>query len=101
MGQVGRRVTSCVTDTTVFFIPLILDIGNDYTGGIFQSIGFKEFHKYLTMSKECRESTLGQKAFRDGLELLKLHTRQYTKSQRKWINNRFLKKSQPGTWVSS
>jgi len=71
------------------------EIGNDYTGGIFQSIGFKEFHKHLTMSQEGRESTLGQKAFRDGLELLKLHTRQYTKSQRKWINNRFLKKSQP------
>lgn len=71
------------------------EIGADYTGGIFQSIGFKEFHKFLTMSSEGRESVLGQKAFKEGLDLLKLHTRQYTKSQRKWINNRFLKKTNP------
>lgn len=68
-------------------------IGSDYSFGIFQSIGFKEFHTYLTMSDSCKESPLGKKAFQEGLNHLKLHTKQYTRSQRNWINNRFLKKT--------
>ncbi|KAH7974554.1 hypothetical protein HPB49_016563 [Dermacentor silvarum] len=35
----------------------------DYTKGIFQSIGFKEFHRYLLMNSEEKASPKGQKEF--------------------------------------
>ena len=38
----------------------------DYTLGIFQSIGFKEFHNYLTLSEEERENEDGQKLLLEG-----------------------------------
>jgi len=38
----------------------------DYTLGIFQSIGFKEFHGYLTLSKSERKSDVGQKLLIEG-----------------------------------
>ncbi|KAH6923249.1 hypothetical protein HPB50_025552 [Hyalomma asiaticum] len=38
----------------------------DYTKGIFQSIGFKEFHQYLLMSSEEKVSPKGQKEFAQG-----------------------------------
>ena len=38
----------------------------DYTLGIFQSIGFKEFHEYLTLSEECRQSEAGVTLLRTG-----------------------------------
>jgi tRNA dimethylallyltransferase len=39
----------------------------DYTLGIFQSIGFKEFHPYLILSDEERQSDKGQALFNQGL----------------------------------
>ena len=51
----------------------------DYTKGIFQSIGFKEFHDYLLLSAEERETEAGKKEFDKGVELLKLATRQYAR----------------------
>jgi len=38
----------------------------DYTLGIFQSIGFKEFHDYVTLSEVERESEAGQKLLLEG-----------------------------------
>ena len=38
----------------------------DYTHGIFQSIGFKEFHSYLLLSDEERESASGEKLLKQG-----------------------------------
>ncbi len=64
---------------------------NSYDEGIFQSIGFKEFHQYLLMDKEAKESTEGQKAFLDGQERMMIATRQYARRQDKWIRQRFLR----------
>ncbi|KAL8612123.1 hypothetical protein ACOMHN_014002 [Nucella lapillus] len=69
----------------------------DYTLGIFQSIGFKEFHQYLILPLEQRETPEGKALFEKGVEGLKLATRQYARRQLKWIKNRFLKRA--GTQV--
>ncbi|KAM7295124.1 tRNA dimethylallyltransferase isoform X2 [Ixodes scapularis] len=62
----------------------------DYTRGIFQSIGFKEFHRYLVMSPEEQQSKKGQKLFAEGLWLMKQVTKRYSRRQKKWIMQRFL-----------
>ena len=64
----------------------------DYTVGIFQSIGFKEFHSYLTMTGEEKRSDEGKEALSAGVEQMKLATRQYSRKQAKWMRNRFLSK---------
>ncbi|XP_072890513.1 tRNA dimethylallyltransferase isoform X2 [Hemitrygon akajei] len=69
----------------------------DYQHGIFQSIGFKEFHEYLiseTSSSEIREKLLTQ-----GITALKQVTKRYARKQNKWVRNRFLKR--PGVNVPS
>ncbi|XP_062889703.1 tRNA dimethylallyltransferase [Mobula hypostoma] len=69
----------------------------DYQHGIFQSIGFKEFHEYLiseTTSNEIREKLLTQ-----GITALKQVTKRYARKQNKWVRNRFLKR--PGVNVPS
>ncbi|XP_072227044.1 tRNA dimethylallyltransferase isoform X2 [Leuresthes tenuis] len=65
--------------------------GQDYQHGIFQSIGFKEFHDYLTAPES---STPQEKdALRDkGIEALKIATKRYARKQNKWVRNRFLKR---------
>ncbi|XP_064626774.1 tRNA dimethylallyltransferase-like [Lineus longissimus] len=69
----------------------------DYTLGIFQSIGFKEFHDYLILPEEERGTAHAQKLLQQGIDQLKLVTRQYARKQRKWIRNRFLRR--PGSSV--
>nr|BCT26318.1 isopentenyl transferase [Euura sp. 'Pontania] len=64
----------------------------DYTKGIFQTIGFKEFHEYLILSKEDRESDKGKKLLEEGIEDLKLRTRRYARKQQRWVTNRFIKR---------
>ncbi|XP_025108958.1 tRNA dimethylallyltransferase-like [Pomacea canaliculata] len=66
----------------------------DYTLGIFQSIGFKEFHDYLTLPADQKELLLDK-----SVQALKLATRQYARRQLKWIKNRFVHR--PGTQVPS
>ena len=51
----------------------------DYTTGIFQSIGFKEFHNYLLLSPEEKDTDRGNEDFKKGVELLKIATRQYAR----------------------
>ena len=67
----------------------------DYSVGIFQSIGFKEFHDYLLLSKEDQETPKGQKMFEKGKELMMIATRQYARKQNKWIRQRFLRPERP------
>jgi tRNA dimethylallyltransferase len=64
----------------------------DYTKGIFQCIGFKEFHPYLVMSKAERETDEGQKLFKECVLAMKIATRRYARRQVKWVNARFLSK---------
>lgn len=65
----------------------------DYTKGIFQAIGFKEFHQYLLLHEEDRNSEKGSKLFHAGVDALKLVTKRYARRQLRWINNRFLRKT--------
>lgn len=62
----------------------------DYTVGIFQSIGFKEFHQYLILDDDEKGSEKGKRLYEAGVEQLKLVTRQYSRKQLKWIRMRFL-----------
>ncbi|KAJ6513798.1 tRNA isopentenyltransferase [Mycena vitilis] len=56
----------------------------DFTLGIYQSIGYKEFHEYLKTTSQT------QKAFDGAVEAMKLSTRQYAKRQISWIRNKLL-----------
>ncbi|KAH9857784.1 tRNA isopentenyltransferase [Lenzites betulinus] len=56
----------------------------DYTLGIYQAIGYKEFHNYLS-APEPSEAT-----FRRAVEQMKLGTRRYAKRQVTWIRNKLL-----------
>uniref|UniRef100_A0A5F9D110 tRNA dimethylallyltransferase n=1 Tax=Oryctolagus cuniculus TaxID=9986 RepID=A0A5F9D110_RABIT len=68
----------------------------DYQHGIFQSIGFKEFHEYLITEGKCTPETSNQ-LLKKGIEALKQVTKRYARKQNRWIKNRFL--SRPGPSV--
>ncbi|KAI4886891.1 hypothetical protein NFI96_000149 [Prochilodus magdalenae] len=74
----------------------IQENSQDYQHGIFQSIGFKEFHEYLTAGADLSQEE-GEKLKVKGIEALKQVTRRYARKQNKWVRNRFLKR--PGTCV--
>ncbi|KAG7317105.1 hypothetical protein KOW79_019403 [Hemibagrus wyckioides] len=74
----------------------VLDNSQDYQHGIFQSIGFKEFHDYLTAGGDISQEDRKKLKIK-GIEALKLATRRYARKQNKWVRNRFLKR--PGTSV--
>ncbi|XP_053349205.1 tRNA dimethylallyltransferase [Clarias gariepinus] len=74
----------------------IQDNSQDYQHGIFQSIGFKEFHEYLTAGEDISQEER-EKLKSKGIEALKQATRRYARKQNKWVRNRFLKR--PGTSV--
>ncbi|KAM3934171.1 tRNA dimethylallyltransferase isoform 1-T1 [Leptodactylus fuscus] len=72
---------------------IIAQSGQNYQHGIFQSIGFKEFHEYL-VTKDItpdKADILLQK----GIEALKQRTQKYAKKQNKWVQSRFLKRPGP------
>ena len=58
----------------------------DYTQGIFQAIGFKEFHEYLLTPHDKRSKSLLEKCIRE----MKSRTRLYARKQVKWIMNRMM-----------
>ncbi|KAL6421688.1 hypothetical protein ACFW04_010928 [Cataglyphis niger] len=70
----------------------IISVLSDYTKGIFQSIGFKEFHPYLVLSEEERASEKGKKLLQQGIDDLKLVTKRYAKKQDKWVMNRLIRR---------
>ncbi|CAL1547642.1 unnamed protein product [Lymnaea stagnalis] len=72
-----------------------VDIGHDYSHGVLQMIGFKEFHDYLQLSPGQRDSELGKKQFDKGVFELKVATRRYARNQIKWIKNRFCARPGP------
>ncbi|XP_017793296.1 PREDICTED: tRNA dimethylallyltransferase, mitochondrial, partial [Habropoda laboriosa] len=65
----------------------------DYTTGIFQSIGFKEFHAYLVLPEEERREKKGEELLEKGIADLKLVTKKYSKKQEQWIMNRIMRRS--------
>lgn len=56
----------------------------DYTVGIYQSIGYKEFHDYLASPEHS------EKLFVSAVEQMKYGTRQYAKRQIRWLRNKLL-----------
>ena len=48
------------------------DKDDHYSHGIFQSIGLKEFHEYLILNSEERNSKRGEKMFQNGVVKLKM-----------------------------
>ncbi|XP_022603072.1 tRNA dimethylallyltransferase, mitochondrial isoform X1 [Seriola dumerili] len=69
----------------------VQDDSQSYQQGIFQSIGFKEFHDYLTAPEsrtQQEKHTLRDK----GIEAVKIATKRYARKQNKWVRNRFLKR---------
>ncbi|KAI0304286.1 IPP transferase-domain-containing protein [Multifurca ochricompacta] len=56
----------------------------DLTLGIFQSIGFREFHQYLA------DPSPSEKTFQVAIENMKVANRQYAKRQVSWIRNKFI-----------
>ncbi|KPM10312.1 tRNA dimethylallyltransferase, mitochondrial-like protein, partial [Sarcoptes scabiei] len=62
----------------------------DYTEGIFQTIGLKEFHQYLVMDQNDRDSPQGRLKLENGIELFRQRTKGYVNKQLKWLRRRFL-----------
>ncbi|KAI0646770.1 tRNA isopentenyltransferase [Trametes meyenii] len=56
----------------------------DYTLGIYQAIGYKEFHQYLSSPSP------DENVFREAVEQMKLGTRRYAKRQVAWLRNKLL-----------
>ncbi|KAJ2937062.1 hypothetical protein H1R20_g49, partial [Candolleomyces eurysporus] len=54
----------------------------DYTLGIYQAIGYKEFHNFLDNSSDS--------IFKESVERMKISTRQYAKKQISWIRNKLM-----------
>ncbi|XP_068773455.1 tRNA dimethylallyltransferase isoform X2 [Struthio camelus] len=63
----------------------------DYQHGIFQSIGFKEFHEYLISEGNCSPDTSAL-LLQKGIQALKQVTKKYARRQNKWVRNRFLRR---------
>ncbi|XP_025054449.1 tRNA dimethylallyltransferase isoform X2 [Alligator sinensis] len=63
----------------------------DYQHGIFQSIGFKEFHEYLVTEGKCSPET-SSVLLEKGIQALKQVTKKYARKQNKWVRNRFLQR---------
>ncbi|CAG0916263.1 unnamed protein product [Notodromas monacha] len=63
----------------------------DYTRGIYQSIGLRNFHEFLMIPKENRGSNNSQLLYARAVEDLKISTKRYARKQKKWILNRFLR----------
>ncbi|KAJ4488303.1 tRNA isopentenyltransferase [Lentinula aciculospora] len=57
---------------------------SDYTFGIFQSIGYKEFHRYLSSPDPTEDE------FSEAVKSMKTSTRQYAKRQTSWLRNKLL-----------
>uniref|UniRef100_A0A8C5JV01 tRNA dimethylallyltransferase n=1 Tax=Jaculus jaculus TaxID=51337 RepID=A0A8C5JV01_JACJA len=72
---------------------IVSENSQDYQHGIFQSIGFKEFHEYLITEGKCTPETSTQ-LLKKGVEALKQVTKRYARKQNRWVKNRFL--SRPG-----
>ncbi|KAK7043775.1 tRNA dimethylallyltransferase, mitochondrial [Paramarasmius palmivorus] len=58
--------------------------GSDFTFGVFQSIGYREFHRYLSLQNPT------EKDYQTALDNMKTSTRQYAKKQVSWLRNKLL-----------
>lgn len=63
----------------------------DYEKGVFQTIGFKEFHNYLVLDPEIKGTDEGNKILTKCISDMKVSTKRYAKKQLSWIRKRFLR----------
>jgi len=63
----------------------------DFTKGVLQCIGLKQFQQYLELPVDSRDTEVGRKCLEDALVAMKYMTKKYARRQMRWINNRFLK----------
>ncbi|XP_060837365.1 uncharacterized protein LOC132919642 [Rhopalosiphum padi] len=63
----------------------------DFTKGVLQCIGLKQFQQYLELPVDNRDTEVGRKCLEDALVAMKYMTKKYARRQIRWINNRFLK----------
>ncbi|VDD83909.1 unnamed protein product [Mesocestoides corti] len=76
---------------------LLPSVGTEHwCRGVLQSIGFKEFEKYLQLSSSERDSASGQLMLTEAIEKVKAATRQYARRQLTWIKNRFIRRPAAG-----
>ncbi|KAJ3796772.1 tRNA isopentenyltransferase [Lentinula aff. detonsa] len=61
-----------------------VDPASDYSFGIYQSIGYREFHKYISAPDSSEEE------FSEAVRNMKTSTRQYAKRQISWLRNKLL-----------
>ncbi|PZC80599.1 hypothetical protein B5X24_HaOG214417 [Helicoverpa armigera] len=73
----------------MFHNQVAVDYLPDYTKGVFQTLGFKEFHEYLMLSEEERNSEQGKKILEQSIENMKMGTRRYARRQNKMVRGRF------------
>uniref|UniRef100_A0A8C5ME42 tRNA dimethylallyltransferase n=1 Tax=Leptobrachium leishanense TaxID=445787 RepID=A0A8C5ME42_9ANUR len=73
---------------------LISQSGPDYQHGIFQTIGFKEFHDYL-VTEDGSNTNTKEVLLQKGIEALKQRTQKYARKQNKWVQHRFLARPGP------
>ncbi|KFV10541.1 hypothetical protein N339_13088, partial [Pterocles gutturalis] len=99
--RVGRRDLSCSGGVEISLCsergcsdPCLLFSRQDYQHGIFQSIGFKEFHEYLVSEGNCSPETSAV-LLQKGIQALKQVTKRYARRQNKWVRNRFLRRPGP------
>ncbi|XP_047503271.1 tRNA dimethylallyltransferase [Pieris napi] len=62
----------------------------DYTKGVYQTLGFKEFHDYLILPEDGKNSDEGRKLLQHSIENMKIATRRYARRQNKMVRGRFL-----------
>ncbi|CAG8495141.1 8288_t:CDS:10, partial [Funneliformis caledonium] len=71
-------------------------LGNkeDFTRGIWQAIGYKEFDPYLTAVEESNDASYLDALKTQGIESMKAATHRYARTQIRWIRNKLLYKCQ-------
>ncbi|KAK4702741.1 tRNA dimethylallyltransferase, partial [Phenoliferia sp. Uapishka_3] len=77
----------------------------DYSRGVYQAIGFKEFEPFLSArtqrqappppssssaTSDAKSAPASDPFFKDGLERMKVSTRQYAKKQIKWVKQNLI-----------
>ncbi|KIM49040.1 hypothetical protein M413DRAFT_59052 [Hebeloma cylindrosporum] len=93
-NRLDARVDDMITQGLVDEVRGLRDLANslspsatespspDYTLGIYQSIGYREFCSYLDAPSEH--------SYKNAVERMKISTRQYAKRQISWIRNKLL-----------
>lgn len=64
--------------------------GKDFTRGIYQAIGYKEFDTYLEHVNAHGQDEEAQHLFNDAIAAMQVGTRRYAKRQTSWIKNQLI-----------